>query len=208
MRIEPRFSRIPPRAETTTLLLVDMQRIWIDNASGYYRDRLHGGVLHNQERLLEAARAAGVQVMHTIIESLTRDGRDRSMDHQLSGIHVPKGDPAGAIIDALATAENEIVLPKTSSGLFNSTAADYVLRNLGTTHLVVCGVITDQCVDMAARDAADRGYLVTVVEDACATYSAERHAAAIQTLRGYADVLDTPGTIEHLFHAKPVKTNP
>ena len=45
MRIEPRFSRVPPRAETTTLLFVDMQRIWIDNASGYYRDRLHGAPL-------------------------------------------------------------------------------------------------------------------------------------------------------------------
>ena len=143
--------------------------------------------------------------MHTIIESLTRDGRDRSMDHRLSDIHVPRGDPMGAIIDSLAPAENDIVLPKTSSGLFNSTPADYVLRNLGTTHLIVCGVITDQCVDMAARDAADRGYLVTVVEDACATYSAERHAAAIRTLAGYADLCDTKTAIERLLTPSPEK---
>jgi nicotinamidase-related amidase len=199
MKAEPRFFRLPRHAATTALLFVDMQRIWVDRATGYYHDRLHGGVLRNQQALLRAARDAGVQVLHTIIESLTRDGRDRSMDHKLSDIHVPKGDPSGAIIDALTPVENEIVLPKTSSGLFNSTPADYVLRNLGTTHLVVCGVITDQCVDMAARDAADRGYLVTVVEDACATYSAERHAAAIATLGGYADILDTPATVEHLF---------
>ncbi|MBY8825348.1 cysteine hydrolase family protein [Sphingomonas colocasiae] len=205
MTAEPRFARLPRRAETTTLLFVDMQRIWIDDATGYYHDRLHGGVLHNQQSLLRAARGAGVQVMHTIIESLTSDGRDRSMDHKLSDIHVPRGHPSGAIIDSLAPVENEIVLPKTSSGLFNSTPADYVLRNLGTTHLVVCGVITDQCVDMAARDAADRGYLVTVVDDACATYTPERHAAAIRTLGGYADILDTAAAIEHLFHLPPAK---
>lgn len=199
MASEPRHATRPISPETTTLLFVDMQRQWIDGAAGYYRDRLHGPVLANQVRLLQAARAAGVQVMHTVIESLTRDGRDRSMDHKLSGIHIPRGDPMGAIIDDLAPAENEVILPKTSSGLFNSTAADYVLRNLDTVHLIVCGVITDQCVDMAARDAADRGYLVAVIEDACATHSAQRHDAAIATLAGYADILDTATAITSLL---------
>jgi nicotinamidase-related amidase len=45
--------------------------------------------------------------------------------------------------------ENEIVLPKTSSGVFNSTNIDYVLRNLETRHLIIAGIVTDQCVDMA-----------------------------------------------------------
>ena len=54
------------------------------------------------------------------------------------------------------------MLPKTSSGVFNSTNIDYVLRNLGIRYLIVAGVVTDQCVDMAVRDAADRGYLVCV----------------------------------------------
>ena len=208
MRIDPRYPYLPPSPTTTTLLFVDMQRIWIEDASGYYAERLSGGVLANQQRLLAAARRSGAQVMHTIIESLTQDGRDRSMDHRLSDIHVPRGDPMGAIIDSLAPAENDIVLPKTSSGLFNSTPADYVLRNLGTTHLIVCGVITDQCVDMAARDAADRGYLVTVVEDACATYSPERHAAAIRTLGGYADLCNTPTVIERLLKIPPEMKKP
>ena len=34
-------------------------------------------------------------------------------------------------------------------------------------------------------DAADRGYLVTVVTDACLTYSQGRHDAALRSLAGY-----------------------
>ena len=50
------------------------------------------------------------------------------------------------------------MLAKTSSSLFNSTNCDYSLRNLGIEHLVVAGLLTDQCVDHTIRDAADRGY--------------------------------------------------
>ncbi|PMZ34969.1 cysteine hydrolase, partial [Pseudomonas sp. GW247-3R2A] len=88
-------------------------------------------------------------------------------------------------IDDLTPTENEIVLPKTSSGVFNSTNIDYVLRNLETRHLIIAGIVTDQCVDMAVRDAADRGYLVTLVEDACATYTPERHQACLNAIKGY-----------------------
>src|SRR5690606_40202006 len=78
----------------------------------------------------------------------TRFSRDWSSDVCSSDLIAP-----------LTPRENEPVLPKTSSGLFNSTNADYVLRNLNTRFLVIAGIVTDQCVDMAVRDAADRGYL-------------------------------------------------
>ncbi|QFI68949.1 isochorismatase family cysteine hydrolase [Sinorhizobium alkalisoli] len=191
----------------TALLFVDMQRIWCEpdldpthpqGAESYYHRRLRQTVIPNQVRILEAARAAGCNVLHTIIESLTLDGRDRSLDHKLSNMHVPKGAPEGEIIAALHPVVNEIVLPKTSSGVFNSTNIDYVLRNLDTRYLIIAGVITDQCVDMAVRDAADRGYLVTVVEDACATYSPERHDAALRAYAGYCWTTDTQTVVDRL----------
>ena len=184
----------------TALLLVDMQRIWAEPmmdpthphpADSYFMQRVHGLVIPNQVRMLNAFRAAGENVLHTIIESLTADGRDRSLDHKLSDMHVPKGAPEGAIIAELTPTENEPVLPKTSSGLFNSTNADYVLRNLNTKFLIIAGIVTDQCVDMAVRDAADRGYLVTLVKDACATYTLERHEAALRAYGGYCWITDT-----------------
>ena len=56
------------------------------------------------------------------------------------------------------------MLPKTSSGVFNSTNLDYVLRNLGIENVIVAGFVTDQCVDMAIRDGADRGYYMVCAD--------------------------------------------
>ena len=142
-------------------------------------------------QLLHAARASGIQVLHTIIEALTKDGRDISLDHRLSNIFVPKGLPEGQPIKELTPIDNEIVLPKSSSGVFNSTNIDYVLKNLGIRYLIVSGVVTDQCVDMAVRDASDRGYLVTLAEGACATYSQERHDNTLRAIKGYCRQVST-----------------
>ena len=83
--------------------------------------------------------------------------------------------PEGLPPPELAPVGDEIMLPKTSSGIFNSTNVDYLLKNLGIRYLVVAGMLTDQCVDMTVRDGADRGYLVTCVSDACAAPTQERH---------------------------------
>ncbi len=198
---------LPFTANHTALLLVDMQRAWLEpqfdpHLNGpdaeYFLTRTHMQVVPNQRRLLSAFRSAGQNVLLTIIESLTADGRDRSLDHKLSGMHLPKGSPPARIIEDLTPTENEIVLPKTSSGTFNSTNIDYVLRNLDTRHLVIAGIVTDQCVDMAVRDAADRGYLVTLVEDACATYTPERHYACLNAIKGYCWITDTQTVLDRL----------
>jgi len=108
--------------------------------------------------------------------------------------HMPEGQP----IKELTLIDNEIIFPKSSSGVFNSTNIDYVLKNLGVRYLIISGVITDQCVDMAVRDAADRGYLVTLVEDACATYSQGRHDTALKAFGGYCWVSDTETVVKRL----------
>ncbi len=198
---------LPFASDHTALLLVDMQRAWLEpqfdaHLTGpdaeYFLSRARTEVVPNQQRLLAAFREARQNVLHTIIESLTADGRDRSLDHKLSDMHLPKGSAQAQIIAELNPAENEIVLPKTSSGVFNSTNIDYVLRNLETRHLIIAGIVTDQCVDMAVRDAADRGYLVTLVEDACATYSAERHHACLNAIKGYCWITDTDTVLGRL----------
>jgi nicotinamidase-related amidase len=59
-------------------------------------------------------------------------------------------------------------------------------------------MMTDQCVDMAVRDASDRGYLVTLVHDACAAASVERHDAALRALSGYCWTAATTAVVERL----------
>jgi nicotinamidase-related amidase len=198
----------PYRKDETALLFVDLQTIFCTpgldpqhpelDAEHYYFKRLKATTIPSAVKLLEAARTSGIQVVHTIIEALTKDGRDISLDHRLSNIFVPKGLPEGQPIKELTPIDNEIMLSKSSSGVFNSTNIDYVLKNMGIRYLIVSGVVTDQCVDMAVRDAADRGYLVTLAEDACATYSQARHNNALKAFGGYCWVSDTATVIERL----------
>ena len=132
-----------------------------------------------------------VEVLYTVIESLTLDGRDRSLDYRITGFHVPRGSWDAQVLDAVAPAGDEIVLPKTSSNVFMSTNIDYLLRNLARRQLIVAGLVTDQCISSAIRDACDLGYLVTMPTDACASYSPERHAAAVASLSGYCRQVTT-----------------
>lgn len=158
---------------------------------GYYFDRLRDTAIPNMQRLQNGFRKAGIEVLYTVIESLTRDGRDRSLDYKITGFLVPKGSRDGRVIDEIAPGEDEIVLPKSSSSVFVSTQIDYVLRNLGVRQLVLCGLVTDQCVESAVRDACDLGYLVTLVPDACATMSEARHQSSLKAIRGYCRQVST-----------------
>lgn len=173
----------------TAVLVVDAQNAEISpevqQAHPYFYQTVKESSLPAMRRLLEGARAAGVEVIYTVIESLTLDGRDRSLDHKLSNMHIPKGSPLAQVIEEVAPVGDEIVVPKTSSGVFNSTNMDYLLRNLGAENVIVTGFLTDQCVDMAVRDGADRGYYMICATDACASYSAERHETALRAFGGY-----------------------
>ena len=165
---------------------------------GWYFDMLNVTVIPNMRRIQNAARKARVEVMYTTIESLTRDGRDRSLDYKITGFNVPKGSWDGKVIDQISPEEDEIVLPKSSSSVFVSTHIDYVLRNLGVKQLVISGLITDQCVESAVRDACDLGYLVTQITDACLTYSQARQDNSIYTIRGYCRQITTEELVAEL----------
>jgi len=204
---------IPLLAEQSALLFVDIQNFSahrdgaefknLDTAEferkyAWYFSELESRVVPNMQRLLHGFRAAGIEVIHTTIESLTKDGRDRSLDYKITGFHVPKGSWDGKVIDELAPAEDEIWLPKTSSSVFISTHVDYILRNLGVKQLVISGLITDQCVESAIRDACDLGYLVTQVTDACLTYTKQRHDHSLKTIKGYCRQLTTDVLLQEI----------
>ncbi|HEX7075320.1 MAG TPA: isochorismatase family cysteine hydrolase [Hyphomicrobiaceae bacterium] len=170
----------------------------LDARYGYYFRQLETVALPSMQRLIAACRQRRIEVLYTVIESLTRDGRDRSLDYKITGFHVPRGSWDGKVLDEIAPAEDEIVLPKTSSSVFISTNIDYLLRNLGIRQLMICGVCTDQCVESAVRDACDLGYLVTLATDACATHSQERHDNTLRAIKGYCRQRTTDQLIEEL----------
>ncbi|WP_459849949.1 cysteine hydrolase family protein [Dongia sp. agr-C8] len=213
MTAESLSREVPIVAKQAALLFIDVQNFAakrngaefkemskeeFEKKCGWYFRQLETRVVPNMQRLQAAARKARVEVMYTTIESLTLDGRDRSLDYKITGFHVPKGSWDGKVIDELAPQGDEIWLPKTSSSVFVSTHIDYILRNLGVKQLILSGIVTDQCVESAIRDACDLGYLVTQVTDACATYTQERHDFSIRAIKGYCRQRTTDQVIAEL----------
>ena len=208
-----RLSRdVPVRLGATVLLFVDVQNYSAEGGSkyaglspemieaqyGYFFREMRERAVPNMRSLQYACRRAGVEVMYTVIESLTLDGRDMGLDYKISGLFCPKGSHDARVLDAIAPQGDEIVLPKTSSSVFISTNIHYVLRNLGVQYLIVSGLLTDQCVDSTVRDACDFGYLVTLVTDACTALSRKRHAASIENNQGYCRQRTTQEVVEEL----------
>ncbi len=202
-------------AHKTALLCIDMQ--YLDaapdfgvfanaEASGvpveaqeYYFDRLKYTVLPNVRRLQDAFRARGLEVIHTRIQSLTQDGRDRSPGHKRLGLHAAPGSREAEFLEEIAPIENEIIINKTASGVFNSTNISYILRNMEITGLFVVGVYSNECVSTAIRDACDLGFYVTLISDGCATVTPELQRATIITMKDrYACVLNTDEAIQEI----------
>ena len=191
--------------ERAAVLVIDLQKgeynpekIRGNPENAHLYERIRDVVIPNGQRLIAACRKAGLEIIYTTIECLTRDGRDRSLDYKVSGIFVARGSWQGEVIDELRPEEDDIVIPKTSSSVFNSTNCEYVLRNLGIEYLMVMGILTDQCVESAVRDGCDRGFLMTLVDDACATHSVHRHREAVHGFRGYCRVRTTGELLEEL----------
>jgi len=188
----------------TALLVIDMQRYFVSphyplmqtfeklvpGVTAGYCERVNATVIPNLQRLQACFRAQRLPVMYTAIGCCLPDGQDlnrmwKDLDRlslEVSGQRMfPQvGEPSWQIDDSLAPLPGELVLNKTSSGTLNSTMLDQTLRNMGIESLVVSGVTTDVCVETTARDAADRGFQVIVVEDACTAFSEDLHRAALQ----------------------------
>lgn len=199
----------------TALLCIDMQYLDAvrgygvfsdDNQSGvpheaqeYYFERLENMVLPNVRRLQDCFREKKLEVVHTRIQSLTQDGRDRGPGHKRLKLHVAPGSKEAEFVEEVAPVGDEIVINKTASGVFNSTNMEYVLRNLEITGLFIVGVYSNECVSTAIRDACDLGFHVTLISDGCATVTAELQNATITTMKDrYARVLTTDEAIEEL----------
>lgn len=199
----------------TALLCIDLQ--YLDAAEGYgvFRDpeksgvpkegrdyyfkRLQDTTLPNVQRLQNAFREHGLEVMHTRIQALTHDGRDRSAGHKRLNLLAAPGSKEAAFLEEIAPEGDEVVVNKTASGVFSSTNFHYVLSNMGINALFVCGVYTNECVETTVRAASDLGYFVTMVEDACATVTPELHNASIATLRDrYSRVIDTAEALKDI----------
>jgi ureidoacrylate peracid hydrolase len=193
----PPFPRFAITKDRAALIIVDMQYADAHPEHGIGRTAREAGAagmfaeywpavehaVECQQRLIEAAHAAGTQVIFTRIATHTRDARDVGRQHALVGLAVPRDAFDACLLEELPVGPDDLVLSKTSSSPFNSTSIDRLLRNLAIDTLLVCGVVTNGCVEGTVRDASDLGYQVIMIDDACAAVTPALHQAAITNLK-------------------------
>lgn len=200
----------------TAMIVVDMQlasthrdfgfqkllrKLGLDAELGYYLQRIEGTVVPNIQRLLTLFRKRSWPVIYLTIGSEYQDFRDFDLRRRhriefwknrgLPIAYARVGERQHEINPLVAPEPGEIVINKTTASAFNSSTLQETLAERGVTTLVFVGVATNFCVEMTVRDAADRGYLCFVVEDACAATTRDMHEHAIETLGFYSRVVST-----------------
>ena len=171
------------------------------NVAAYRFGRIETLVVPNIKRLLDGFRAGGGEVIYLTVGSAKADCSDAPphMKKMFQALGNYEGSPDHEIIAELKPRAGERVLNKTSIGAFASTGLDHLLRSLGKDQLYMTGVSTNMCVETTAREAADRGYGVTLLEDACATTHEDLHNAAITNFqRLFGRVISTADACEEL----------
>lgn len=171
------------------------------NVAAYRFDRIENAVVPNIKRLLEGFRAGGGEVIYLTVGAAKADCSDAPphMKKMFRALGNFEGSPDHEILDELKPQLGERVLNKTSIGAFASTGLDHLLRSLGKDQLYMTGISTNMCVETTAREAADRGYAVTLLEDACATTHEELHDATITNFqRLFGRVISTAAAVEEL----------
>lgn len=152
-------------------------------------------LIERAQRLLQAARAREWPIVHVRIafrEDYADLARNMPIMRRTEEIGaVREGHWGSAFFDGLgplASAREFVVTHKRVSG-FYGTELEALLRLLQARRLVVAGVATHSVVESTVRDAADRGFEVSVLADVCAAADPAAHQAALASMRLIADVV-------------------
>ncbi|ACO74299.1 cysteine hydrolase family protein [Laribacter hongkongensis] len=202
---------------TTALIMIDMQRDFVE--PGGFGEMLGNDVsllrsaIEPCRRLLEAARKAGVFVVHTR-EGHRADLTDCPLAKRLrGGLECGIGDkgPMGRIlvrgeyghdiIPELYPVAGEPVVDKPGKGAFFATDLDLLLRNRNIRTLIVCGVTVEVCVHTTVREANDRGYECVVPSDCVASYFPEFYRVALEMIKAQGGIFGWVSDADRIVEA-------
>ena len=156
------------------------------------------GVIPNIAKLVEAARSAGMPVIHCTAQRRL-DGKGANRNARIfqymarAPVKLTPGSAAVEIVPEIEVAESDLVLPRLH-GLspFQGTELDFVLRNLGVRTIIGTGVSVNVAIQSLAFDAVNASYQVVVPRDAVAGVPAEYvEAVFVNTLRAVATLVST-----------------
>jgi len=180
------------------LVIIDMQRDFLEpggfGASLGNDVSLLRSCIEPCQRLLTAARAADMMVIHTREGHLPdlSDAPVAKIERGKPSLRIGNLGPMGrilirgekghGIIPELAPIKGEVVIDKPGKGAFYHTDLQEQLQARGIENLLVCGVTTEVCVHTTVREANDRGYRCIVISDACGSYFPEFHEMGLRVI--------------------------
>lgn len=187
-----------PFGKNPALLIIDFVMAYLDKGSPLY-----AGVedaLASNERMLAAARAAGIPVIFTNVE-FHPDGRDGGMFFK----KVPalkeflRGSPMGAFPESLQPREDELVITKQYASAFFGTTLSSTLTAQRIDTLLITGLSTSGCVRATGLDALQHGFAPFVVREACGDRHEAPHEANLFDLQAkYAEVISEEKAVDLL----------
>ncbi|WP_367318605.1 cysteine hydrolase [Streptomyces sp. HUAS ZL42] len=143
------------------------------------------GMLANTVAMVDAARRAGVAIMHAPITfaegygELTRHPYG-ILKGVVDGKAFVKGTWGASIVDELTPANGDIVIEgKRGLDTFASTNLDFILRSKGIDTIILGGFLTNCCVESTMRTGYEHGFRVITLTDCVAATSQEEHDNAI-----------------------------
>ncbi len=184
------ISPLTPAA--TALLICDLQNDFIHPDGAYARGgqsaREIAALPERVRPLMDALRAKGGLVIATQFTLVPGRGGEPLISPHLkqlrpflkSGDFAP-GSWGNATVDALQPVD--VAVEKVAYSAFYMTRLEWVIRKLGITRLLVCGIVTNGGVASTVRDAHVRDINAVVLEDGCAAFSTQTHQTAIEALR-------------------------
>ena len=166
------------------LLIIDMQNDFVLEGKPL---RVAGAaaIIPKIQSVLAEFRKRDLPVFH-ILRVHRTDGSDveiirqdlfRKQPFAVAGTH------GAAVIDELSPQPGEHVITKTRMSAFIGTELDLMLRTLGVTTLVVCGIQTPNCIRTTVFDGIAHNYPVVLVGDATGAASGEVHLANIRDMQ-------------------------
>jgi len=187
-----------PFGKRPALLIVDYVMAYLDPASPLY-----AGVedaLSSTERLLAAARTAGVPVFFTNVVYEPGGANGGLFYRKIPALRVfDVGSPLGAFPPGLQPRSDETVISKQYASAFFGTPLASLLADKGVDTLLIAGLSTSGCVRASALDALQSGFAPFVVRDACGDRHPGPHEANLFDLQAkYAEVISEGDAIDHL----------
>jgi nicotinamidase-related amidase len=169
---------------TAALLIIDMQNDFVLEGKPL---RVAGAqaVVPKIQEVLAEFRKRSLPVFH-VLRVHRPDGSDVEIIRQERFRQQPfavAGTHGAAAIDELAPREGEYTLHKTRMSAFIGTELDFMLRTIGVTQLVVCGIQTPNCIRTTVFDGIAYNYPVVLVDDATGAASEEVHRANVRDMQ-------------------------